>query len=209
MLYERKVFEKLAHIVPALIIMYLSAYFFKEYENLVSIIEKAILVYIIFISIRVITSFFNGLHDIYQSLPISKDRPIKSYIQIAIIFIYLIGTILILKVIFGLTVSKFFTGLGALAAVLMLVFKDSILGLVGGLQLSANDMVRPGDWIVADDDGVMVLPSERAVEMANRAADVVEAENRIRAEIREQNTTLAKVVNLQRWEKKGVRDAIG
>jgi len=69
--------------------------------------------------------------------------------------------------------------------------------------------ICPGDWIVADDDGVMVLPKARAVEMANRAADVLEAENRIRAEIHEQQSTLAKVVNLQRWEKKGVRGAIG
>ncbi|KKK92268.1 hypothetical protein LCGC14_2704640, partial [marine sediment metagenome] len=64
----------------------------------------------------------------------------------------------------------------------------------------AGQRIAPGDWIVADDDGVMVLPAERAVEMANRAADVMEAENRIRAEIRDNNSTLAKVVNLQRWE---------
>lgn len=69
--------------------------------------------------------------------------------------------------------------------------------------------ICPGDWIVADDDGVMVLPAGQAVEMANRAADVLEAENRIRAEIRDTGGTLAKVVNLKRWEKKGVTDAIG
>ncbi|MBN1942663.1 MAG: orotidine 5'-phosphate decarboxylase [Phycisphaerae bacterium] len=73
----------------------------------------------------------------------------------------------------------------------------------------AHQTIRPGDWIVADDDGVMVLPADRAVEMANRAADVLEAENRIRAEIRDQRSTLAKVVNLKRWEKKGVGDAVG
>jgi len=63
--------------------------------------------------------------------------------------------------------------------------------------------ICPGDWIVADDDGVMVLPAARAVEMANRGADVLEAENRIRAEIRDGGSTLARVVNLQRWEKRG------
>lgn len=73
----------------------------------------------------------------------------------------------------------------------------------------AHQRICPGDWILADDDGVMVLPAERAVEMANRAADVLEAEGRIRQEIRQQNSTLAKVVNLRRWEKKGVGDAIG
>jgi len=67
----------------------------------------------------------------------------------------------------------------------------------------AGQRILPGDWIVADDDGVMVIPRARAVEMANRACDVLEAENRIRAEIRDGKTTLAKVVNLLRWEKKG------
>jgi len=71
----------------------------------------------------------------------------------------------------------------------------------------AGQHICPGDWIVADDDGVMVLPATKAVEMANRAAGVLEAENRIRAEIRDTNSTLAKVVNLQRWEKKGLGHA--
>ena len=69
--------------------------------------------------------------------------------------------------------------------------------------------ICPGDWIVADDDGVMVLPRDRAVELANRAADVLESENRIRQEIRDDDTTLAKVVNLRRWEKKGMTGDVG
>jgi len=64
--------------------------------------------------------------------------------------------------------------------------------------------VCPGDWVLADDDGVMVVPKARAVELANRAADVLEAENRIRQEIRDGRTTLAKVLNLLKWEKKGI-----
>jgi len=67
--------------------------------------------------------------------------------------------------------------------------------------------IRPGDWIVADDDGAMVLPKTRAVEMANRAADVLETENRIRQEIRDGKSTLAQVINLLRWEKTGGGDA--
>jgi len=74
------------------------------------------------------------------------------------------------------------------------------------IEISAQ-RILPGDWIVADDDGVMVVPKSAAVEMANRAADVLEAENRVREEIRGGGTTLAKVVNLLRWEKKGGGDA--
>ena len=69
--------------------------------------------------------------------------------------------------------------------------------------------ICPGDWIVADDDGVMVLPRAKAVEMANRAADVLEAENRIRQEIRDGDSTLAKVLNLSRWEQKGISPDVG
>jgi len=73
----------------------------------------------------------------------------------------------------------------------------------------SGQRICAGDWIVADDDGVMVLPRDRAVEMANRAADVLEAENRIRQEIREQDSTLAKVLNLARWDKKGGAPDVG
>ena len=72
----------------------------------------------------------------------------------------------------------------------------------------SHQAINPGDWIVADDDGVMVLPAAKAVEMANRGADILEAENRIRAEIRDQNSTLAEVVNLKRWEKEGAGHAV-
>jgi len=73
----------------------------------------------------------------------------------------------------------------------------------------AGQRICPGDWIAADDDGVMVLPRDQAAEMANRAADVLEAENRIRAEIRDNHSTLAKVLNLARWEQKGSSPDVG
>ena len=73
----------------------------------------------------------------------------------------------------------------------------------------SGQRICPGDWIVADDDGVMVLPRQRAAEMANRAMDVLEAENRIRAEIREGKSTLSKVLNLLRWEKRGGGPEVG
>ncbi|MGC9453319.1 MAG: 3-hexulose-6-phosphate synthase [Phycisphaerae bacterium] len=77
------------------------------------------------------------------------------------------------------------------------------LGEINGPVVICGQTILPGDWILADDDGVMVIPAARAAELANRAADVLEGENRIRAEIRDGKTTLAKVVNLLRWEQKG------
>lgn len=77
------------------------------------------------------------------------------------------------------------------------------LGEINGPVVIGGQTILPGDWILADDDGVMVIPAAKAAELANRAADVLEGENRIRAEIRDGKTTLAKVVNLLRWEQKG------
>ncbi len=83
------------------------------------------------------------------------------------------------------------------------------LGEINRPIVISGQRIFPGDWIVADDDGAIVLPKARAVEMANRAADVLEAENRIRAEIRDGKSTLAQVVNLLRWEKRGGGSGVG
>ncbi len=83
------------------------------------------------------------------------------------------------------------------------------VGEIGAPITIAGQRIRPGDWIVADDDGVMMLAKEHVVEMANRAADALEAENRIREEIRTAQTSLAKVINLIRWEKKGAGPLAG
>ena len=101
----------------------------------------------IFAGMQVIDAFLNALHDIYLTLPVSRSRPIKGYVQITKVIFYFIGTILIFSVILNKNPGYFLGGLGAFAAILLLVFKDTILGLVAGIQLSANDMVRPGDWI--------------------------------------------------------------
>lgn len=83
---------------------------------------------------------------------------------------------------------------------------------LGEINITINidgQIIEPGDWIIADDDGVIAVPKARAVEIVNRAADVLEGENRIRQEIRDKKSTLAKVVNLKRWEKEGAGSAIG
>lgn len=146
-LYEKKLFHRLAHIAPALVVMAAINLILPEHPKLSEFLKDLVNIYIIYLVLRIVTSFLNGLHDIYLTLPISKDRPIKSYVQVVLIIAYFIGIITILSIVFNKDVSTFLTGLGALAAVLLLVFKDSILGLVGGIQLSANDMVRPGDWV--------------------------------------------------------------
>jgi|AntAceMinimDraft_17_1070374.scaffolds.fasta_scaffold06595_2 miniconductance mechanosensitive channel len=146
-LLEQGFFNRLANLAPALVIYYSVKLALVSYPHTVSIIVSAIYIYLIIIGLLIIDSFLNALHKIYSTLSASKNRPIKSIIQLAKIIIYFTGFILILSIILNKSPVYFLSGLGALAAVLMLVFKDSILGFIAGIQLSANNMVRIGDWI--------------------------------------------------------------
>ncbi|WP_071394993.1 mechanosensitive ion channel family protein [Bacillus tuaregi] len=142
-LLDRKVFHKLSHVVPAIVIYYFSSTF-PSYQT---IIEKAAVTYIIIVGLMVIYSLLNAINDIYQTFEISKVRPIKGYIQVANIIVFTLGIIIMIANLMGESPLILLSGIGALSAVFMLVFKDSLLGLVAGVQLTANDMVRVGDWI--------------------------------------------------------------
>ena len=141
-LLEKKVFHKLSHIVPAIII-----YYFAEAFTYEAFIEKGAITYIIIVVLSLIGSLLNAVHDIYQTFEISKVQPIKGYIQVVKIIVYVLGIILVIANLIGENPLIILSGLGALSAVLLLVFKDSLLGLVAGIQLTSNDMVRVGDWI--------------------------------------------------------------
>ena len=108
------------------------------------IIGRLSLVYIIIVLLLSVDSFINALHQMYLTMPISEGRPIKGYVQVVKIIIYFIAIILIIASLMKESPNKLLTGLGAMAAVLMLVFKDTILGFVASIQLSANKMVMPG-----------------------------------------------------------------
>ena len=146
-IFERKVFNRLSHLAPAIVVYYLIEVAFPEASGWVNFVQKLTYMYMVFIGILILDSFVTALHEIYKRNPISKDRPIKGYVQVLQIVIYFFGVITILAVLLGKSPGALLAGLGALAAVLMLVFRDSILGLVAGIQLSLNKMVKIGDWI--------------------------------------------------------------
>ena len=127
-------------------------------------------IYMIVMAMLIVSAFLKSLNEIYMSMPSSKDRPIRGFLQIINIFNYSIGSILILSIILDKDPSYFLTGLGAIAAVLLLVFKDTLLGLVAGIQLSANDMVKLGDWVVMPSknaDGVVTEITLHTVKVQN------------------------------------------
>ena len=125
----------------------LSIRLLQPFQPIDTIIQKLAIAYIIIVGLVFIQSLLNALNDIYQTFEISKVKPIKGYIQVVNIIIMTFGFILVISNLIGESPLILLSGIGALSAVLMLVFKDSLLGLVAGIQLTANDMVRVGDWI--------------------------------------------------------------
>jgi miniconductance mechanosensitive channel len=145
---DRKVFKRLAYLVPALIIYAGAPYVIPDYPMTLSAVLLLIRVYIVTVVVIVANSVLRASEDIYNSYEISKTRPIKGFVQVARITLFIIYAIVIITVLF-LRDKGFgwIAGLGAFSAVLLLVFKDPILGFAGGIQLATNDMLRIGDWI--------------------------------------------------------------
>lgn len=167
---EKKVFNRLSHFAPALVIFFLAPFVFNDYPALIMHVQNGAYVYMILIGLLFADSFINALHEVYLSLPISKHRSIKGYVQIVKIGIYFIAIIIIISTVFGKSPKGLLTALGTAAAVLILVFKDTILGFVASIQLSANEMVKPGDWISVpthNADGTVIEISLNTVKVQN------------------------------------------
>jgi miniconductance mechanosensitive channel len=146
-LLQQNIFKRISHFVPAIIIYFTTELAFKGYPQAVSFFNSACYIYMIIMGLMVLNALISSIDTIYNTFSFAKSRPIKGYIQVISIFLYFIAFILILSVLLGKSPVYFLTGLGALAAVLLLVFKDTILGFVASIQLSANNMVKIGDWI--------------------------------------------------------------
>jgi miniconductance mechanosensitive channel len=144
---EQKVFTRLSHLAPALVIWFMAGWALESYPKWLIFIHNLTYIYIVIIGTVVVTAFIDAWHEIYRTLPISQHRHIKGYVQIIKIFVFLIALLIVVSVIFRTDISRIVTGLGAMAAVLILVFKDTLLGLVASIQLSVNKMLKIGDWI--------------------------------------------------------------
>ena len=142
-LLRRNVFTRLSHLAPALV-FYISASLFPPIQDT---IQRLSLVYMILAGLFAFNGFLNAIVDIYNTFNIAREKPIKGYVQIAMIIISIFGGIFALSMMLNRSPWPLLSGLGAMTAILLLIFKDSILGLVASVQLSVNDMVRIGDWI--------------------------------------------------------------
>jgi len=144
---EQRVFTRLSHLAPALVIWFMAGWALKAYPIWLIRVHNLAYIYMVIAGTVVLTSFIEAWHKIYNTLPISQHRHIKGYVQLVKIFVYVVASLVIISVLFKKDIITLLAGLGAMAAVLILVFKDTLLGLVGSIQLSANDMLKVGDWI--------------------------------------------------------------
>lgn len=166
-LVRRKVFRNMAHMVPAIILYYSADFSFPPIHQPVSELSEAMVdklsadysfalagfltqtakIYFVFIFVFVLNSLLNAILDIYNTTAYATHRPIKGYIQLFKILFFSLSGILVISILLDRDPTVLLAGLGAMGAVLLLIFKDSILGFVASIQLSGNNMVKIGDWI--------------------------------------------------------------
>lgn len=153
LLIRNKLPQNVAHVVPFIIILELVPFILADFPYVASLVAKALEVFTILLVLWIVRSFLNTLKDYLKTLPRLKDKPIDSYTQVVMIFAWFIGILSAFAIITGVEFLKFVTTLGAASAVIILVFRDSILGFVASIQVSINDMVRIGDWITFEKYG--------------------------------------------------------
>jgi len=144
---RQRTLNRMAHLAPAIVIYVLTPIALQGLDPAIVIINDALLIYMLIILALVLDSLLNSVEDIYKNFRASKEIPIKGFIQVLKLALYFVTAIFIISILLNKTPVYLFSGIGALAAVMMLVFRDSILGFVAGIQLAANRMVSVGDWI--------------------------------------------------------------
>jgi len=140
---DKTLLQRIAYIAPFLVI-YNFAHLFPDFEELIRRITVAL---ISVIALLIIGAFLSALNSFYEKQKIAQGKPIKSYVQIIKLIVYIAGAIVIVAVLIGQSPWFLLTGLGAMTAVLLLIFRDTILSFVASLQISSNDLIRVGDWI--------------------------------------------------------------
>lgn len=160
LLLKRKVVHHLVHTIPGILVYALLPLAFIRGKGLLLLSQKICAVYIVFALLLAINGFILVFLDMYNMRQVNKNRPIKGFMQVLQVLLFFIGGIVIIAILIGKSPASLFAGLGASAAILMLVFKDTILGFVAGIQLSANDMLRPGDWITVPDSNANGIVQE-------------------------------------------------
>ncbi len=153
LLVSNQTAKYIAHLIPFLFIYKSVPIILEDYVYWESIFGKMVGIYIIILSLWIIRSVLKAFRDYLKDQPRYSDKPIDSYVQVIMIVLWIFGIGVIISKIFDITTNTLLASLGALSAIIILVFRDTILGFVASVQVSLNDMVRIGDWITFDKYG--------------------------------------------------------
>ena len=153
LLVSNKTAKYIAHLIPLLFIYKSVPVILDRFEYWEGIFAKIVGIYIIVLVLWIIRTIFNALRDYLKLKPRYSDKPIDSFIQVIMIILWVVGSTLIVSKLFDIDKKELLTILGAVSAVIILIFRDTILGFVSSVQVSINDMVRIGDWITMDKFG--------------------------------------------------------
>lgn len=167
--FDRKVMIYVSHLVPPVLIYVFIPIAISDAETL-DFLQRMCMIYIIAVFLRFISVFMAAVYHVYSERDKFRDRPLKGLLQTAQIIAFFIGGICIISILINRSPMWLFTGLGASAAILILVFKDSIMGFVSGIQLSANNMLMVGDWIAMPKygaDGTVIEVTLTTVKVRN------------------------------------------
>ena len=146
-LFSDRVMHCAARLIPPIVWYALLRAAFYDMPVLLDVLHKGCLIYLIVVFLQLVSAFLDTLYDISSRHETLRNRPLKGDYQMIKLLAICVGVILIVSILIGQNATTILAGLGASAAIVMLIFRDTILGLVAGVQLSANDMLRPGDWI--------------------------------------------------------------
>ena len=153
LLVSNKTAKYIAHLIPLLFIYKSVPIILSDFVYWESIFGKLVGVYIVLLVLWIIRTIFNAIRDYLKQDPKFSDKPIDSYIQVIMIVLWIFGIIIIVSEIFDIDTKNLLAILGTVSAVIILIFRDTILGFVASVQVSLNDMVRIGDWITFDKFG--------------------------------------------------------
>lgn len=146
-LFSRKMLRAFCRVIDPILVYIMLPMAFNDMPQLLAILIKACEVYLVVVSLMLVNTFLNTIYEMSNEHEHLRNRPLKGVYQMIKLVSAGVGIIVAIAILMDSDAASIVAGLGASAAVLMLIFKDSILGLVAGVQLSANDMLRPGDWI--------------------------------------------------------------
>ena len=153
LLVTNKTAKYIAHLIPLLFIYKSVPIILERYEYWEGVFGKLVGIYIVILVLWIIRTIFNALRDYLKLKPRYSDKPIDSFIQVVMIVLWMVGITVIISKLFDIDQKELLTILGAVSAVIILIFRDPILGFVSSVQVSINDMVRIGDWITMDKFG--------------------------------------------------------